>query len=361
MQAIILAGGKGTRLRPLTLRVPKPVVPLMNRPLISYQLDLLASVDMAEVTLGLSYQPDRIRAVLEREASGFTVNYTVEEEPLGTGGAVRYASKPSEGTVIVFNGDIISDLNLGAVLDFHRNSGAGVTIVLTEVEDPTNYGLVETGADDRVRQFIEKPGWNEINCRTINAGTYVIEPEYLELMEEGVHLSIEREFFPLLVEKKSPFFAYVHRGYWADIGTVASYLKAHSDFFRRDEPVPGDYHQAGPMIWAAEGAEVHRDSKAHGPVIVGPGSRIGEGVVFDRFSVVGRECSIEEGAHLDSCVLWDKVAVGRNTRLKTCVLGEESRLGENIRLSGLFALGSGGYIPDYSHHTEMHESFDPGA
>jgi NDP-sugar pyrophosphorylase family protein len=356
MHAVILAGGKGTRLRPLTLDLPKPVVPLLNRPLLEYQLAMLAAAGFGRATLSTSYQPDRIREVMGDRSAGLDLGYAVEPEPLGTGGAVRFAASPADGTVVVFNGDILSDLDLSAVLEFHRRKGAGVTIVLSEVEDPTNYGLVVTGADGRVRQFLEKPGWDETDgLRTINAGTYVIEPEYLSLIKEGVHLSIEREFFPLLVERGDPFYAYVHRGYWIDIGTVGKYLKAHADLLRlRPLTLPG-HREVLPGIHAAEDAVVAAGVEARGPVVVGRGARVGEGVVFSRFCVLGPGCTIGDGAHLDACVLWDGVRVGEGARLQGVVAGQESRLGSHTRISGLFALGTGGHLPDYSHHAEMGE------
>lgn len=358
MQAIILAGGKGTRLRPLTLDMPKPVVPLINRPLLMYQLDLLARIGFHELTLSLSYQPDRIKKIMNGLTGDFEINYVVEDEPLGTGGAVRYAYRADGGTIIVFNGDIINDLDLAKALEFHRSKGAGVTIVLTEVEDPTNYGLVDTDPDGRVRQFLEKPGWEEIDGRNINAGTYIIEPEYMELIPEGVHLSIEREFFPVLVERGEPFFAFNHRGYWIDIGTVPKYLKAHSDFFLREEGPQGDYSVVGDKLWWAKGAEVSDDIQCRGPVVVGSRSLIEPGAIFNSFCVIGKNCRIEKGAYLDGCVLWDGVTVGAGARLKNCVLGEDSRIGANARLGGLFALGRGGYLPDYSHYTEIKEDFE---
>jgi NDP-sugar pyrophosphorylase family protein len=358
MQAIILAGGKGTRLRPLTLNLPKPVVPFVNRPLLNYQLDLLTGVGFKEATLSLSYEPEKIQEVMAGITGEIALRYVVEETPLGTGGAVRYALRKDSGTVVVFNGDILNDLDLAAVLAFHREKKAGVTIVLTEVDDPTNYGLVETHADGRVRQFLEKPGWNEIDSlRTINAGTYIIEPEYLDLIRGGAHVSIEREFFPLLVEREAPFYAFLHRGYWIDIGTVAKYLKAHHDFFLRGGAIGQGYREVRRNVWVADGAAVPASVEAHGPLVAGPASVVGEGAVFSRFCVVGAGCRIGAGAHLDGCVLWQGVSVGEGARLKGCVLGEGSSVGDHARLSALFALGGGGRIPDYSHFSELEDEF----
>ncbi len=358
MQAIILAGGKGTRLRPLTLNLPKPVVPFVNRPLLLHQLELLARVGFRRVTLSLSYEPAKIREVMDGLTGEIGLEYVVEDHPLGTGGAVRFAGRREAGTMVVFNGDILSDLDLAAVLAYHREKKAGVTIVLTEVEDPTTYGLVETWPDGRVRQFLEKPGWDEIDSlRTINAGIYIIEPEYLDLIREGAHSSIEREFFPLLVERGVPFYAFLHRGYWIDIGTVTKYLKAHLDYFQRDGSPPPGYHEVKRMIWAADTGTVPSSVEAHGPVVIGAECVIGAGVSFSRFCVIGRGCRIGAGAHLDGCVLWDGVTVGAAARLKGCVLGEGSSVGDHTRLTGLFALGGGGVIPAYSHFTELDDEF----
>src|ERR687898_872699 len=233
MKAILLAGGKGTRLRPLTVHTPKPIVPILNRPFLYYQIDLLKQIpEIDEVILSLNYQPRRIEEIVgEGDGLGIRVRYVVEPMPLGTGGAVRYAGDSLTESVVVFNGDVLTQVDLAAVLRLHRERKAKATIVLTPVENPSAYGLVETESDGRIRRFLEKPNPDEITCDTINAGIYVLEPDTFDRIPRDVSYSIERAYFPSLIERQETFLAYVDRGYWIDIGTPEKYVQVHRDMF----------------------------------------------------------------------------------------------------------------------------------
>src|SRR5690348_13057593 len=229
MKAIMLAGGKGTRLRPLTIHTPKPIVPIFERPFLHYQLDLLKKVpEIDEVVLSLNYQPRRIEEIFgDGSDTGLSIRYVVEPVPLGTGGAVRYAGEALRESVVVFNGDVMTQVDLAAVIRLHRERRAKATIVLTPVENPSAYGLVETDADGNIRRFLEKPKADEITCDTINAGIYILEPDTFDRIPKETAWSIERSFFPSLIERGETFVAYVYRGYWIDIGTPAKYLQVH--------------------------------------------------------------------------------------------------------------------------------------
>src|SRR6187399_2500089 len=231
MKAILLAGGKGTRLRPLTVHTPKPIVPIFNRPFLYYQIDQLRQVpEIDEAILSLNYQPRRIEEIFgDGDGIGMKLRYVVEPVPLGTGGAIRYAGDQLTESVVVFNGDVLTNVDLRAVLALHRERKAKATIVLTPVENPRAYGLVETDADGNIQRFLEKPKPDEITCNTINAGIYVLEPETFERIPKDVPWSIERSFFPSLIERQETFLAYVYRGYWIDIGTPEKYMQVHRD------------------------------------------------------------------------------------------------------------------------------------
>ena len=273
MKAILLAGGQGTRLRPLTLHTPKPIVPIFNRPFLYYQIDLLRQIpELDEVILSLNYQPQRIEAIVGGRADlGLTVRYLVEPKPLGTAGAVKYAERYLDDSVVVFNGDVLTQIDLGAVLRLHRERRARATIVLTPVDNPSAYGLVETDAEGNVRQFLEKPDPAAITCNTINAGIYILEPETFDRIPKDTMWSIERSYFPSLVDRHETFVAYIDRGYWIDIGTPANYRQVHRDIMdgrylappfaeRRDiltrQPGVGSRESSGRGTWVSPDARI---------------------------------------------------------------------------------------------------------
>ena len=231
MQALILAGGKGTRLRPLTVYTPKPIVPICNRPFLLYQIDTLRRAGITDITLSLSYQPNKIEQLLgDGSDVGVKLKYTVEPQPMGTAGAYKYAEELIREPTVVFNGDILTDLDLKAVIREHTERKATATVVLTPVDNPSAYGLVETESDGRIRRFLEKPKLDEITCNTINAGTYILEPKVLDLIPTGENHSFEYGLFPELLKRKEAFFAHVPaRTYWIDIGTPERYLRVHQD------------------------------------------------------------------------------------------------------------------------------------
>ena len=212
MKAILLAGGKGTRLRPLTLHTPKPIVPIFDRPFLHYQIDLLKQVPgLNEVILSLNYQPRRIEDVFgDGRSTGLPIRYLVEPQPLGTGGAIKFTEPYLDGPVVVFNGDVLTQIDLNAVIALHRERKAKATIVLTPVENPMAYGLVETHPDGAVKRFLEKPKADEITTNRINAGIYVLEPDTFDRIPKDTPYSIERSYFPSLVERGETFVAYVY-------------------------------------------------------------------------------------------------------------------------------------------------------
>src|SRR5213592_548912 len=253
MKAILLAGGKGTRLRPLTIHTPKPIVPIFERPFLHYQLDLLKRVaDIDEVILSLNYQPRRIEEIFgDGSESGLAIRYVVEPAPLGTGGAIRFASETLRESVVVFNGDVLTEVDLAAVIALHRERKARATIVLTPVENPSAYGLVETDRQGNILRFLEKPKPDEITCDTINAGIYVLEPDTFDRIPKDTAWSVERSFFPSLIENGETFVAYTYRGYWIDIGTPEKYTQVHRDIMDGRFTAAPFLGMAPPHAWMA--------------------------------------------------------------------------------------------------------------
>ena len=349
MKAILLAGGKGTRLRPLTVHTPKPIVPIFNRPFLYYQIDLLRQVpEIDEVILSLNYQPRRIEEIFgEGEGLGLKLRYVVEPMPLGTAGAVRYAGDSLTESVVVFNGDVLTQVDLGAVLALHRERRARATIVLTPVDNPRAYGLVETDAKRNIRRFLEKPGEDEITCNTINAGIYVLEPDTFDRIPKETAWSIERSFFPSLIDRGETFVAYVYDGYWIDIGTPAKYLQVHRDIMDGRYQAP-PFAGAPGRPWIAEGARVEDGAELHGPCFVDEGAVLKAGSRILPYSVIGRQTHVEEAAVIDGAIIWANGWIGREATIRGSILGRNCHVGRNAILETPVVLGDKTVITDYS-------------
>ena len=349
MKAILLAGGKGTRLRPLTIHTPKPIVPIFNRPFLHYQLDLLKQVpEIDEVVLSLNYQPRRIEEIFgDGSERGLGIRYVVEPAPLGTAGAVRYAGESLRQSVVVFNGDVLTEVDLAAVIRLHRERRAKATIVLTPVASPAAYGLVETDAQGNIQRFLEKPNADEITCDTINAGIYVLEPDTFDRIPKDMPWSIERSFFPSLIERGETFIAYIYRGYWIDIGTPDKYMQVHRDI------MDGRY-KAGPFTGGPTAAQVSPLAKLdEGTIIEGP-CFIDEGVVVKAgarigpYSVVGHQCHVEEHALIEGSIVWANSRISQEAIVRRSIVGRHCHIGRSALVEDGVVLGDKSVVTDYS-------------
>lgn len=350
MKAILLAGGKGTRLRPLTVHTPKPIVPIFNRAFLHYQIDLLKQLpEIDEVILSLNYQPRRIEEIFGDGAGlGIKIRYVVEPMPLGTAGAVRYAGDSLTESVLVFNGDVLTEVDLPAVLRLHRERKARATIVLTPVEHPAAYGLVETDANGNVKRFLEKPKPEAITCNTINAGIYVLEPETFDRIPQGTTWSIERSYFPSLIERKETFVAHVCPGYWIDIGTPAKYRQVHRDIMDGRYAAPPFAGAPHAFAWVSPEARVESGADIQGPCFVDDGAVIKAGAHVLPYSVVGRQCHIEEGATIDGAIVWANGWIGREALVRESILGRQCHIGRSAVVDGQAVLGDKSVVTDYS-------------
>jgi mannose-1-phosphate guanylyltransferase len=341
MKGLILAGGKGTRLRPLTLNTPKPIVPVANRPFLLYQLDLLKSAGINEIILSLSYQPRKIEDLLKDGADfDVLIRYAVESSPLGTAGAFKNAEEWIDEPAVVFNGDVLTSLDLGGVIQSHRERGALATIVLTPVEDPSAYGLVESDENGRITRFLEKPGMDEITSNNINAGTYVLEPEVFNHIPKDRPFSFERELFPTLLEKGLPVYAYVSDCYWIDIGTPSKYLEVHRDIMSgrfRSGAVPTTAMDPGEVVNASV------DEKS----LIAPGVTIREGGVVES-SVIGPNCTIDAGAQVIDSVIWSNNIIDEGARVTGSILGRGCYVGRSATLKSGTILGGKSSITEFS-------------
>ena len=327
-QAVILVGGQGTRMRPLTDTLPKPMLPLLDLPFVERQVDHLSAAGVERVVFSCGYRPREIEEYFGDGASrGLQVGYVVDPEPLGTAGAIANAEELlDDDDVFVLNGDILTDLDLAALVAHHRGLGAEATIALTPVDDPSAFGLVRTDADDRVTEFVEKPGADQLvpgEPYRINAGTYVLSPSARRAIPHGQQVSIERDTFPLLAARGGVG-AMASDCYWRDIGTPGSYLDAHLDLLSGRVgfiPSPG-------AAWVSPDALV--DASA----TIGPGACVGPGAV------------VGAGATVADCVVGAGTSVGEEAMVDGAVLGRQVTVGPGARVTGLVVAGDGAMVPE---------------
>ena len=344
MQALILAGGKGTRLRPLTVYTPKPIVPIVNRPFLVYQLEILARAGIKDVVLSLSYQPDKIEDLMG-DGSDYGVNLRclTEPNPLGTAGAYRFAADTIRETTIVFNGDILTDVDIPAILEFHGEKRAEATIALAKVTDPTGYGLVETDAHDKVIRFLEKPKADELagsDLNTINAGIYILEPAILAMIPKDENCSFEYNVFPAILEQEKPFYAFtLKNNYWRDIGTPTSYLRAHHDFL--SGKIRGFENGVAGAADVATTAVVDKTSVLGEGCVIKPNARVVN-------SVIGPGVNVEEKAVIENSVLWSHTRVSSAAEIRNAVIGRSCHIGRNVTVSSGAVLGDKTSLPDYT-------------
>ncbi len=340
MQAVVLVGGRGTRLRPVTYDIPKSLVPLRNRPFMGYMLDFLRRGGLDGAVLSLGYLPDPIQAYLctKQDLDGFSVDYAVEDHALGTAGGIKNAERYLDGdTLIVVNGDVLTGMDLEKAIQVHKASDALATITLTSVEDPTAYGLVEVDHEMLVHRFIEKPAADEVTTNLVNAGVYVLEPEVLGMIPAGREVSIEREIFPELQES-GRLRAHITSSYWRDIGTPRSYLAASHDVLSgavgaaREE---FEYLEVDPSV------ELGKNVKLLPPVSIAEDCRISDLATIGGRSSLGKGSVVGEGAVVEGSILLDGAEIEAGAVVRGSIISPRARVGNDSIVRGLSVLGAG--------------------
>ncbi|HBC75131.1 MAG: hypothetical protein A2008_04330 [Candidatus Wallbacteria bacterium GWC2_49_35] len=353
MKGIILVGGFGTRLRPLTANTPKPIIPIVNKPFLIYQIELLKMYGVTEIILATGHLSQTIKKVLgDGEAFGVKLIYSLETQPLGTGGAVKLASKHLNGeSAFILNGDVLTDINLEKLLDLHKEKKSKVTIALVPVSDPSKFGLVETDENNRIRAFVEKPGPNEITTNMINAGAYYFENEIFDMIPAGVNYSLERGLYPALLEKKIPFHAYNSNDYWLDIGNPKKYLEANKDVLEDKVNIPAllDVKKSG-SVFIGENAQISKKVRMLSMAAIGEKTIVQPGATITDHSVVGNHCIIEEGAQILGSIILDNSFIGKNSKIVNAIIGQNCKVMPYTFIEGglLKVIGDGAYIPEYS-------------
>jgi mannose-1-phosphate guanylyltransferase len=329
LKAVILVGGPGTRLQPLTNDRPKPIMPVLNRPFLEHTLAHLRQFDIEDVILAMSYLPDAIREYFGNgERCGMRLTYCLEREPLGTAGAVKNAAAYLDGPFIVLNGDdVFIEMDLDEAFAFHRKKKAKATIFLTQVENPSAFGVVETDENDKVLRFIEKPPPGTTTSNWINAGGYILEPEVLEHIPAGQHYMFEKGLFPSLLNMGAPIYGYHYPGYWLDMGTPEKYYSLNIDLLtaRVRSPLTGDIRRDGAA--PGPGVDTHHSASITGPAIIGGGCQLGRNVRIVGPATIGRDCLLEDGASIENAVIWDGVRIGAGAALDRCIVSSNSLIG----------------------------------
>ena len=340
MKAIVMAGGEGTRLRPLTSNQPKPMVPVVGKPCMEHILELLHHNGLDEVTITLAFMPQAIRTYFgDGEALGMSIDYSVEEEPLGTAGSVRQAARDLDEPFLVISGDALCDSDLQALIDHHKEKGAAVTIALKSVENPLEFGIVVTDADGRVERFLEKPSWSQVFSDTINTGIYVLDPEVLRHVPADRPFDFSADLFPLLLDMGRPIYGFVLDGYWQDIGNLDQYRQANFDAL--DEKVhlkiPGIRLRGD--IWIGEGVEIDDLESIEGPAFIGNYSRLAKDASLGAYSVLGTSVTLRERARVSHSVLDSSTHIGRSTLIEGSVIGRSCDIRSHVRLHEGVAIG----------------------
>ena len=294
MKGIIMAGGEGSRLRPLTCDLPKPMVPVMNKPVMAYSIELLRRYGIHEIGVTLQYRPEQIMDHFQDGSEyGVRIHYYIEETPLGTAGSVKNTGDFLDQPFVVISGDALTDINLEKAVIFHKKKGSAATLVLKRVDIPLEYGVVVTDELGAIVRFLEKPSWGEVFSDTVNTGIYILEPEVLDYFEAGRKFDFSQDLFPLLLKDGQPMYGYISDGYWCDIGNSFTYLTAHYDMLSDKVNHTFDAYESHKNIHLGKGVKIDEKAILQGPCFIGDYSRIEKGAVIGPYTVLGSHCVIE--------------------------------------------------------------------
>jgi mannose-1-phosphate guanylyltransferase/phosphomannomutase len=326
LKAVVMAGGEGTRLRPMTANQPKPLLPVANRPIMEHVLRLLKRHGFSDTVVTVQFLAALVRNYFgDGEDVGMDLQYATEEMPLGTAGSVKNAEDAlRDGPFVVISGDALTDIDLTAMVRLHREQGALVTVGLTRVPDPLEFGIVIADEDGRIQRFLEKPTWGQVFSDTVNTGIYIMEPEVLAEVPPEESVDWSADVFPALLKRGAPLFGYISDGYWEDVGTHESYLKAQADVLSGRVAVDIDGFEVSPGVWVAEGAEVDPEAVLTGPLCIGDYAKVEAGAHLREYTVIGSNVVVKEGAFLHRAVVHNNVYVGQGATLRGCVIGKNT-------------------------------------
>jgi mannose-1-phosphate guanylyltransferase/phosphomannomutase len=344
-----MAGGEGTRLRPLTSNTPKPLISLVNRPMMDHIVRLLKRHGFDDIVVTLAFLPQTIRSYFgDGEDFGVRLVYATEETPLGTAGSVGNAKEELDEPFLVISGDVLTDIDLGAIVDFHKDRGAMATLALKSIENPLEFGIVITRDDGSIERFLEKPSWGQVFSDTVNTGIYVLEPEIFDFIPGEESVDFSEDVFPSLLEEGKALFGFVADGYWEDVGTLEAYVKAHQDALdgKVEIEVPG--FEVSDKVWVGEGAEIDPDADVKAPAVLGENCRLEAGAHLGEYSVLGSNVMVRSDASIDRSVLHDNAYVAESVQLRGTVVGRSTDLRAYARCEEGVVLGDECLVGDHA-------------
>lgn len=351
MKAVVMAGGEGTRLRPLTINRPKPMVTLVDRPVIHHIIELLKIHGITDIVITVQYLANIIQDYYGDGSSyGVKITYSLEEIPLGTAGSVKNAEHLLQEPFLVISGDALTDFNLSHIIDYHLNTKAMATITLTRVPNPLDFGVIITDEQGNVRQFLEKPSWGEVFSDTVNTGIYVLNPEVFAYIEKNKFADWSKDIFPRMLAEQEKLMGYVAEGYWTDVGTIEEYMRANGDYLAGKVNLPRVGQHIGGGIWIENDAEIAPDAQLHGPIFLGHGAKIKDGVIIHGPSVIRDYTIIDSRANIDRSIIWRNSYIGERVELRgaivlrQCNIRSRSVLFEGVVVGDGVQIGSGAVI-----------------
>lgn len=334
MKAVIMAGGKGTRLRPLTAHTPKPMVPLLNRPCLEYMLNLLKKHGITEIAITLQYLPEVIKSYFgDGSAFGVSLTYFEETAPLGTAGSVKNCQEFLDQRFLVISGDALTDIDLSAAIAFHQEKGSLATLVLTRVEDPLEFGVVMTDETGRITRFLEKPNWSEVFSDTVNTGIYILEPQTLPFISTETEIDFGKDLFPRFLEKEKPLYGYIAEGYWSDIGTMEIYRQAQFDMLEGKVEIEIKAEEIAPRIYLEPGVRIESSVRLEGPAYIGEKAHLQNGVKVGAYSIVGSHSILSPGSKIAQTILWENVFLANRAELNGVTVCRSVQIGESALIS----------------------------
>ncbi|WP_243096940.1 mannose-1-phosphate guanyltransferase [Thermohalobacter berrensis] len=340
-----MAGGKGTRLRPLTCDIPKPMVPILNKPVMEYIINLLKKHDINDIAVTMAYFPSVITDYFgDGQEWGVNLNYFIEDVPLGTGGSVKNAEEILDDTFVVISGDALTDINLREAIKFHKDKNSKATLVLKKESVPLEYGVIITDDEGRIVRFLEKPSWGEVFSDTINTGIYILEPEVLDYYKKGDNFDFSKDLFPKLLRDKVPMYGYVTDDYWCDIGNLNTYKLTQYDILNGKVNVDLSLNKVEEGIWIGEGTKLGRNVKIIPPVYIGKNCIIKDNVNIEPYTIIGHNCHIEKNTSLKRSIIWNNSRIGKKVEGRGTVICNNVHVNDRAKLFEGSAVGVGSIV-----------------